>query len=119
MTGVVGVGTGFGCVTHVRALRAAGFDVLALVGRDPEKTAQRAAAVGVAVACTAFDDALALPGVDAVTIATPPHTHASLALHAIRKGKHSSSWASRCCRRWTRWPKARPTASFSSPMSPR
>ena len=33
--GVAVVGTGFGCLTHVPALRAAGFDVLALVGRDP------------------------------------------------------------------------------------
>ena len=35
MTGAVVVGTGFGCITHVRALRAAGFEVHALVGRDP------------------------------------------------------------------------------------
>ena len=43
--GVAVVGTGFGCLTHVRALRAAGFDVQALVGRDPEKTAERARTV--------------------------------------------------------------------------
>ena len=43
MSGVVVIGTGFGCVTHVRALRAAGFDVVGLVGRDPDKTAARAA----------------------------------------------------------------------------
>jgi hypothetical protein len=30
VTGVVIVGTGFGCITHLRALRAAGFDVRAL-----------------------------------------------------------------------------------------
>ena len=35
MSGVVVFGTGFGCVTHVRALRAAGFDVVALVGQRP------------------------------------------------------------------------------------
>src|SRR5439155_7610741 len=40
--GVVIVGTGFGCITHLRALRAAGFDVVALVGRDPDKTRARA-----------------------------------------------------------------------------
>ena len=40
--GAAVVGTGFGCLTHVRALRAAGFDVHALVGRDPVKTAARA-----------------------------------------------------------------------------
>ena len=36
------IGTGFGCLTHVRAFRAAGFDVPVLVGRDPDKTAERA-----------------------------------------------------------------------------
>src|SRR3954453_17915546 len=50
--GVVVVGTGFGCVTHVRALRAAGFDVKAVVGRDPARTAERAKRFGVDVACT-------------------------------------------------------------------
>jgi cation diffusion facilitator CzcD-associated flavoprotein CzcO len=28
VTGVVIVGTGFGCITHLRALRAAGFDAV-------------------------------------------------------------------------------------------
>ena len=40
--GAVVVGTGFGSRVHVPALRAAGFDVLALVGTDPERTARRA-----------------------------------------------------------------------------
>jgi predicted dehydrogenase len=88
MTGVVVVGTGFGCYTHVRALRASGFDVLALVGRDPEKTAARARLFEVPRALHSLRDALALPGVDAVTIATPPGTHAELALQAIEAGRH-------------------------------
>ena len=88
MTGVVVVGTGFGCVTHVRALRAAGFEVLALVGRDPAKTAARARLFGVPLALTSVDDALRLDTVAAVTIATPPHTHAPIALAAIEAGKH-------------------------------
>ena len=86
--GVAVVGTGFGCLTHVRTLRAAGLDVVALVGRDPDKTAARAARFEIPHACTAFDDALALDGVDAVTIATPPHTHADLVLQAVAAGKH-------------------------------
>jgi predicted dehydrogenase len=81
-------GTGFGCVTHVRALRAAGFEVAAVVGRDPERTAERAEAFGVPLALTSFEEALALPGVDAATIATPPATHAELTLAAIAAGKH-------------------------------
>jgi predicted dehydrogenase len=88
MTGVVVAGTGFGCFTHVRALRAAGFDVRALVGRDPDKTAARARAFDIPRAATSFADALTLPGVDAVTVATPPHTHAPLVLAAIEAGKH-------------------------------
>jgi predicted dehydrogenase len=37
---------------------------------------------------TSLPEALELPGLDAVTIATPPHTHADLALQAIGAGKH-------------------------------
>jgi predicted dehydrogenase len=88
VTGVAVVGTGFGCLTHVRALRNAGFDVLGLVGRDPDRTAERAKLCDVPQAITSFAEALALPGVDAITIATPPDTHAELALAAIAAGKH-------------------------------
>jgi predicted dehydrogenase len=86
--GVVVAGTGFGCITHVRALRNAGFDVVGLVGRDAEKTADRARIFDIPHALTSFDAALALPNVTAVTIATPPHTHAALALAAVAAGKH-------------------------------
>src|SRR5207248_7652609 len=88
MVGAVVAGAGFGCFTHVRALRAAGFDVRAVVGRDPAKTAERARVFDVPLALTSFGDALDLAGVDAVTIATPPHTHAELALATIAAGKH-------------------------------
>ena len=82
------VGTGFGCRVHVPALRAAGFDVVALVGRDPEKTARRAERAGIAHACASLEDAAALGGIDAITIATPPHTHAELAIAAVEAGCH-------------------------------
>jgi predicted dehydrogenase len=82
------VGTSFGCLTHVRALRAAGFTVRALVGRDPVRTLARAERFDVPLGTTSLAEALALPGVDAVTIATPPHTHAPIASQAMRAGKH-------------------------------
>ncbi|HVV77235.1 MAG TPA: Gfo/Idh/MocA family oxidoreductase [Mycobacteriales bacterium] len=82
------IGTGFGTLTHVRALRAAGFDVAALVGRDAARTEARAERFGIPVASIDLAQVLAMPGVDAVTIATPPHTHAKLALAAIAAGKH-------------------------------
>jgi predicted dehydrogenase len=88
VTGVVVFGTGFGCFTHVRALRAAGFDVLAVVGRDADKTARRARDFDVPLALTSITDALALPGVDAVTVATPRASHAAIVHASLDAGKH-------------------------------
>jgi predicted dehydrogenase len=81
------VGSGFGVRVHVPALRAAGFEVVALVGRDAERTARRAARCGIEHAVTSLDDAL-MPGVEAVTIATPPDMHAPLAIAAVEAGRH-------------------------------
>ena len=86
--GAIIVGTQFGVLTHLRALRGAGIDVRALVGRDPDKTAKRAARVGVDGAFTSLTEALALPNVDLVTVATPSHTHGDIVLEAIAAGKH-------------------------------
>jgi predicted dehydrogenase len=86
--GAAVVGTGFGVLTHLRALRGAGFHVEALVGRDPAKTAARAAMFDIPFATTDLAAALDRPGVDAVTVATPPHTHASVVLPAVAAGKH-------------------------------
>jgi predicted dehydrogenase len=86
--GVVVVGTGFGCFTHVRTLRAAGFEVVALVGRDPARTAERARLFGVPRVSASLTEALELPGVRAVVVATPPHSHGPLVLEAVARGKH-------------------------------
>jgi predicted dehydrogenase len=86
--GAVVVGTGFGARVHVPALRAAGFSVRALVGRDAARTSRRAERLEIDNACTSFADALALDGVDAVTVATPPNAHAALAIAACDAGRH-------------------------------
>jgi predicted dehydrogenase len=83
------VGTGFGARVHVPALQHAGFEVVALVGRDLEKTGRRAGRCGVANACTSLSEALALGGIDAVVIASPPATHKPLGLEAIAAGSHA------------------------------
>ena len=88
MTGAVVVGTGFGARVHVPALRSAGFDVIALVGRDEEKTARRAARLDVPHACSSLADAFALSDVEAVTIATRPDSHAALVIEACDAGRH-------------------------------
>jgi predicted dehydrogenase len=82
------VGTGFGVRVHVPALQKAGFDVVGLVGRDRDKTARRASRVGVPHSFGTLTEALRLPDIDVVTIASPPATHAPLALEAIAAGCH-------------------------------
>jgi predicted dehydrogenase len=82
------VGTGFGCRIHVPALRAAGFDVVGVVGVHAERTARRAASAGVPRTFTDLDEAITHTRPVAVTIATPPHTHAQLALTALSRGCH-------------------------------
>jgi predicted dehydrogenase len=82
------VGTAFGGRVHVPALRAAGFEVVALVGSDPKRTKEKAATSEVPHAFTDLSEAIAKTRAVAVTIATPPATHAELALTAIVRGCH-------------------------------
>ena len=82
------VGTGFGCRVQVPALRAAGFEIVGLVGTDPDRTGERAAANGVENGFTDLDAAITQTGATAVAVASPPHEHASLALAAIARGCH-------------------------------
>ena len=86
--GAVVVGTGFGVLTHLRALRAAGIDVGELVGRDPAKAADRATRFGVPRGSNDLGAALARPGVDIVAVVTPPFTHGPIVLAALAAGKH-------------------------------
>jgi predicted dehydrogenase len=82
------VGTGFGCRIQVPALRGAGFEVAALMGADPARTAERAAANGVSAAFTDLEAAIRSTGAEVVAISTPPHTHAPLAIAALELGCH-------------------------------
>lgn len=82
------VGTGFGCRIHIPALRAAGFDVVGLVGTDAERTRRRAESSGVSQVFTDLDEAIKRTGANVVTVATPPHTHGPLSMIAISRGCH-------------------------------
>jgi len=81
------VGTNIGCTLHVRALRAAGFEVTALVGRDPERTQARASHFGIPAALTSVDAAID-SDIDAIVIATPPGSHHPMTMKALAAGKH-------------------------------
>src|SRR4051812_30668362 len=86
--GAAVVGTGFGVITHARALAAAGIEVRALVGRDPDKTAARAELSDIPFATTDRAEAFARDDIDVVAVTTPPHTHAEIVLDAVAAGEH-------------------------------
>lgn len=70
------IGTGWGAV-HVAALREAGVEVVALVGRDPHRTGDAARRMGVG---QALGDVASLEDLDLdlITVATPADTHAEV-----------------------------------------
>lgn len=82
------VGTGFGCRVHVPALRAAGFEVVGLVGTRPDKLERKAADAGIPAFFTDLDEAIEKTGAQLVTIASTPSTHAALTMTAIARGCH-------------------------------
>lgn len=82
------VGTGFGLFTHTRALREAGIEVAAIVGRDRARVAARAAPLNIPLATDSLAEALADPAVRVVTVATPPHAHYPFVMEAIAAGRH-------------------------------
>ena len=85
---VIIVGTGFGCRIQIPAFQTAGFDVVGLVGTDPERTRQRAAQNGVDAAFTNLGDAIDETGAAVAAISTPPFTHAALTIEALERGCH-------------------------------
>ncbi|OCC25524.1 oxidoreductase [Croceicoccus estronivorus] len=89
LPGAVVVGTGFGLFTHVRALREAGFEVRAIVGRNLERTKERAAPLDIPVASNDLEAVLADdPAIRLVTVATPPHAHYTPVMQAIAAGRN-------------------------------
>jgi 2-hydroxy-4-carboxymuconate semialdehyde hemiacetal dehydrogenase len=63
-------------------------DVVSLVGRQIEPMSAVAQKYGIPHVTADLSEALALPGVDAVILATPTPVHAAQALQCLRAGKH-------------------------------
>ncbi len=82
------VGTSFGGRVHVPALRAAGIDVVGLVGRDPVRTAERATSFGIEHHGTSITDVASASGADLITVSTPPAAHHASVLEAVATGCH-------------------------------
>lgn len=82
---VVVVGTGMIAAVHVRAARAAGAEVLGVLGRNPERSAQVAAQLDVPTGYASLDDVIA-DRPDVVHVCTPNDQHHPQALAVIRAG---------------------------------
>jgi predicted dehydrogenase len=86
-TGAAVVGAGFIGAVHVEALRRLGVRVHGIAGSSPERTRERARALGV----PAYDDLeelLADERVHVVHVASPNHLHHAQVSAALRAGKH-------------------------------
>ncbi|MCL4790595.1 MAG: Gfo/Idh/MocA family oxidoreductase [Gammaproteobacteria bacterium] len=82
-------GAGAFGIKHMDAIgKIDGAEVVALVGRRLEPTAEVARKYRVPHAFTTLEEALALPEADAVILCTPTQMHAAQALQCMRAGKH-------------------------------
>jgi len=98
---IILAGAGAFALKHLDALKLIDdAHVVSLVGRQLEPTRAAASKYGIAHVTTELSEALALPGVDAVILATPTQLHAAQALQCLRAGKHvqieiplADSWA--------------------------
>jgi 2-hydroxy-4-carboxymuconate semialdehyde hemiacetal dehydrogenase len=74
---------------HLDGLKnIAGVEVISVVGRTLESTQKTADKYGIAHVTTDLAETLALPGLDAVILATPTQMHAAQAIQCMNAGKH-------------------------------
>ncbi|MEL6380923.1 MAG: Gfo/Idh/MocA family oxidoreductase [Cyanobacteria bacterium J06626_18] len=87
--GVAVVGTGFGQKIHIPGFQVHHrTQVAAVYHRELEKAKTIAANHGITHARATLAEILALPEVEAVSIATPPFLHHQMAIDALKAGKH-------------------------------
>jgi len=84
--GVAGVG--FGAAVHIPAFQSEGLDVVAVCASRAERSEEAARRFGVPHSFTDFGAMLAIDGLDAVSIVTPPGLHHEMAMAALKAGKH-------------------------------
>jgi len=85
--GIVGVGSVCEVKSGPALQKATGSSLVAVMRRDRAKAEDFAARHGVPIVHATADELIADPGVDAVYIATPPDSHAELALRVAAGGK--------------------------------
>ncbi|MDB5475780.1 MAG: Oxidoreductase, Gfo/Idh/MocA family [Phenylobacterium sp.] len=87
--GVGVIGTGVGARVHAPAVaNTPGARVVALCGGDAERTGALARKLGVPRATGDVHELVAMPEVDLVCVASPPHLHHAAVTAALAAGKH-------------------------------
>ncbi len=87
--GVAVVGTGFGQKIHIPAFQAhPRTQVVAVYHRDRSKAQAIASSHNIPQACQSVEAVVGLPGVEAVSISTPPFLHYEMAKTVLAAGKH-------------------------------
>ena len=82
------IGTGGIAQAHVDGYRRAGADIVAVADVHPTTLAQRQNTWGVASGYEHYEDLLADPAVEAVSICTPNSSHHPITIAAAAAGKH-------------------------------
>jgi 2-hydroxy-4-carboxymuconate semialdehyde hemiacetal dehydrogenase len=86
---VILAGAGAFGIKHMEAMaKIDGIQVVSMVGRDPQATANIARQWKVAHHTTDLAEALRQPGAEAVLLCTPTQMHAAQAVQCMRAGKH-------------------------------
>ena len=84
--GVIGVG--FGTSVQVPGFRSEGVEVVAVCARRQERAEKAAVEFGIPGVYADYRQMLKHPGLDAVSIVTPPVQHHEMAMAALEAGKH-------------------------------
>lgn len=84
------VGMGFGSRVQIPGfLKLDGVEVVAVMSSGRTENARQVATeFKIRHICTTFEEMLQVPGLDAISIVTPPYQHHSLTLQAFAAGKH-------------------------------
>ncbi len=82
------IGTGWGTRIQVPAFRHVGVEVVGLWARSEEKAKQTASEHSIPFATSDYKALLARKEIDLVSVVTPPHLHADIAIAALEAGKH-------------------------------
>ena len=87
-TKVALIGTGWGVNIQAPIFQQAGLEIAALWARTEEKASAKAAELSIPFGSADFDAVIGQPGVELVSITTPPGAHVGMARTALAAGKH-------------------------------